>query len=551
MNQSTVLACTPWSLGEDRDGIALMLQLGNDRFLLDCGPNPVLTSLTPPNDGTTLDPALRQQFWELKGLICSHAHPEQIQAIPSLLHHCPHLPLYSSRPTADLLPTLLDHPPNLNLKPLPWRSPHAITPHVTLELWPAGHLLGASLCLLSYSPQGSQSTQTRPYTVLYTGDCSLAHSRLSEGLPLQDLRGLRPDVLIVDAYGGTARSGRRRLQELELLKGLEEALAQGRSVVLPLPPLGRAQEILALLKTHHPFQAQPLTLWVDPWIAAGCDAYGRYLEELPTPIQNLTRHQPIFWEQDRSPLVRPLPGDPLNWPPDHQPSIFLVAEDQAWVSWLGRLRNPVVLKGIDPGMAGTIAPDPIPQSTYIWWDHCDGMATCQLIHNLRPQHVLFVRGQRQGWADLAALEELNSRYHLHLPKVGKTTEFPVGDQFFQPPTPETLYEAEIHEQDLSAQLQIPPQLLQDPRWYRLVDTGIVHLRWQGDELVIRGLSGRELVNRDSQQRDYSPPAEAQLEVTVRNCSTCRHYRGQRCWNEASPLQGYRVTPEGYCPSHSL
>jgi HEAT repeat protein len=38
------------------------------------------------------------------------------------------------------------------------------------------------------------------------------------------------------------------------------------------------------------------------------------------------------------------------------------------------------------------------------------------------------------------------------------------------------------------------------------------------------------------------------EVTaIACCANCLHYRYQRCWNTLSPLAGFRVTPEGYCP----
>jgi hypothetical protein len=36
-------------------------------------------------------------------------------------------------------------------------------------------------------------------------------------------------------------------------------------------------------------------------------------------------------------------------------------------------------------------------------------------------------------------------------------------------------------------------------------------------------------------------------VALDCCGNCQHYRGQRCWNQASPLFGFKVAPEGYCP----
>jgi Cft2 family RNA processing exonuclease len=56
--------------------------------------------------------------------------------------------------------------------------------------------------------------------------------------------------------------------------------------------------------------------------------------------------------------------------------------------------------------------------TYLLAEHSDGIGTTQLIHNIRPKHVIFIHGSPTYLADLAGLEELQNRYHLHLPSVG-------------------------------------------------------------------------------------------------------------------------------------
>ena len=63
--------------------------------------------------------------------------------------------------------------------------------------------------------------------------------------------------------------------------------------------------------------------------------------------------------------------------------------------------------------------------------------------------------------------------------------------------------------------------------------------WQGEELVLRGLSQRELLNQSSARF---------ISADLNCCGTCRFQRGQRCGNPASPLFGFKVTPEGYCPA---
>ena len=551
------LACTPYGFGAQNQGVCLLLQLGTYRFLLDCGLDWEQEQVT---DAVTIA--------NLHGVICSHAHLPQVQGLPQFIQRFPHIPIYTSEITARLLP-LMWSGQNYNfasIHPLPWRSPLQVRSDLTLEFWPAGHLPGAALMLFSYTPA---SGEPRPYTVLYTGDCALAHSRFTEGLPLAEMRGVRPDVLVMDGFAGTARYGRRRQQELLFLKALEQTLGSGRSLLFPVSLWGQGQEILLLIKNHVPLADQHLTIWIDPEFALGCEGYTQILSELPTPIQNLARHQSLFWENDRFPQVKRLADKLETLSIEPQPCVIFVRNDRDWTHYLPHLRGWdlwILLdrEGESPPLADIWPTEAIVTlsqvqtdlqrgkgrvKTYALQEHCDGIATTQLIHNIRPQHIYFVGGNSDRLAELAALDELSSRYHLHLPAVGKTTEFPVGDHFFQPPTPDTTYETDLQEDASGAWLPFPSDLLQDPRWQRLADTGVVNLRWQGDELVLRGFSGRELVNRDLSQRDrfVTPDANGVTE----NCGTCRFYRGQKCWNPTSPLQGFKVSPEGYCPQYAL
>ena len=63
-----------------------------------------------------------------------------------------------------------------------------------------------------------------------------------------------------------------------------------------------------------------------------------------------------------------------------------------------------------------------------------------MIHNLRPQHVVFVHGSAAYLADLTSLEELQNRYHVHSPEIQTLVQLPIGDTFLQPAAPDTNYE---------------------------------------------------------------------------------------------------------------
>lgn len=114
-----------------------------------------------------------------------------------------------------------------------------------------------------------------------------------EGLPLEELRGLQPNVLIVEGSYGTARHPHRRHQENHLAERIDRAIAQQQSILLPTS-LGLGQELLLLLRSHHYFTGRDIDIWVDGAVANGCDAYLEILPHLPTSVQNFARHQPLF-----------------------------------------------------------------------------------------------------------------------------------------------------------------------------------------------------------------------------------------------------------------
>ncbi|MEO0409603.1 MAG: MBL fold metallo-hydrolase, partial [Cyanobacteria bacterium P01_A01_bin.135] len=173
--------------------------------------------------------------------------------------------------------------------------------------------------------------------------------------------------------------------------------------------------------------------------------------------------------------------------------------------------------------------------TYLLNSHCDGAGTLQAIHNIRPQHVVFVHGSPSYLTDLTSVEDLQNRYHLHLPSADTLVELPVSDTFIQPELPDTHHGGELTELKTAVLITLDQTIASEPRWRQFADTGIIEARWQGNELVLRGVEQREILNNTSSAS------------MVDCCDSCQYYRGQRCWNEESALFGFHVTPEGYCP----
>ncbi|MUL37224.1 MBL fold metallo-hydrolase [Gloeocapsopsis dulcis] len=532
---SSELECFPYSVHHADEGVCLLVRMGPYRILLDCG----------IEDISILKKGKRSLPADL--VLCSHAHPDHAQGLFALHQAFPSLPIYASEATTQLLPLnwLGTNQIPQFCQALPWRSPVEFQDGLSAELFPAGHLPGAAAILLTYT------TPQRTYSLLYTGDFFLSNSRLVEGMPLDELRRLKPDVLIIEGSYGTARHPHRRTQENQLAERINRAITQGHCVLMPTPTLGIGQEILMLLRSHHSFTGRDLDIWVDGMVAAGCDAYLKMLPQLPAPVQNFARHQPLFWDERVRPRMRKITHQQR---PDigKLPCIIITDESADLERYCQPQTGPWLI--LLPEKPGRLLPHPqslpelVPQpsplvpptivETYLLAQHSDGPGITQLIHNLRPQHVIFVHGSPAYLADLTGLDELQNRYHLHSPANGTIVDLPVGDTFIQPAAPETNYEGELNELGTVITITLPEAIIADPRWRVFADTGLVEARWQGEELVIRGLSQRELLNQTSDRLIAS-------EVSC--CATCKFQRGQRCLNQASPLFGFKVTPEGYCP----
>jgi Cft2 family RNA processing exonuclease len=527
----SLLSCLPFGVGHGQEGLCLRLKIGPYRILLDCGLadiQPLTTEKKPPADL----------------VFCSHAHGDHARGLLALQKAYPQLPIYASEVTVQLLPL------NWSAGEIsqfcqgwPWRSPIELFDDLSAEIFPAGHLPGAAVVLFTYK------TPQRSYKVVYTGDFSLSNFQLVEGLSIDLLRGLAPDVLIIEGSYGTQRHPHRRQQEKHLMNRIDEAISAGQNILLPVPVLGLGQEILKLLRSHHQFTGRDIDIWVGGKIATACDIYLDLLPRFPVSVQNFAKHQPLFWDDRICPRLRRLTDEDLPLTRE-VPAIVLTDRLDYLPRYLEGGRSWLLL--IPEHFQDGLSADStrwkafkrskfLSIETYLLAEHSDSRNTTQLIHNLRPQHIIFVHGSPIYLADLTSLEELQNRYQLHSPAVGTLVELPIGDRFIQPTPPApTQYEGELNESDSAITITFPDTITRDPRWSHFADTGLVEARWQGEELLLRGVSQRELL-RESPSRSAKGIKEGDC------CRVCLHYKGQRCWNPASPLYGFKVVSEGYCP----
>ncbi|MGD1911235.1 MAG: MBL fold metallo-hydrolase [Rivularia sp. (in: cyanobacteria)] len=527
------LECLPYGVHQEGEGMCLLVRMGPYRIILDCG----LADISPLTNGLKKPTPPDSTSLPADMVLVTHAHPDHARGLLALHKAFPLIPIYASVVTCKLLPlNWLDKKSNETdslFQALELRTTIELKKNLTVEFFPCGHLPGAVAILLTYT------TNDRSYKLLYTGDFFLSNSRLVEGFRLEELRGIDLDVLIIEGSYGTARHPHRRNQENQLAERINRAIAEGTSVLMPTPLLGLGQELLMLLRSHHHFTGRDIDIWVDGNIAAGCDAYLELLPHLPPSVQNFARHQPLFWDERVRPRVRRL-EDSQRSQIGNSPCIILTDYtidlkeycQRQIGSWLILEPEKTEIQTEHYSELGIV-------ESYLLAQHSDGPGTTQLIHNLRPKHVVFVHGTPAYLADLTGLEELQNRYHVHSPQVNTLVQLPIGDTFLQPAAPDTKYEGELTQLETAVLITLSDNITNDPRWQQFGDTGLVEARWQGEELVLRGLSPRELLLNNGDRNIWS---------SLDCCGTCKHQRGQRCWNPASPLYNFKVTLEGYCPA---
>lgn len=506
------LECIPLGIGQNGEGVCLDLRLGQYHFLLDCG----------LKDLSALEALSKHRTWS--GVFCSHAHADHCRGILKLQTLISDLRIFTTEVTAHLLPFTISIP----ISPLKFEEIIEIEPNLFIKLLPAGHLPGAASIWLTY-------VGDREYNVLYTGDFFSSNSRLVQGLRMEQFRGSSLDVLIIEGSFGTIKHPHRRTQEHNFIQQIEKAIASGYSVLFPVPKVGIGQEILTLLRSHHAFTGKDLDIWIDAGIGEGCDLYMELLSHLPLSVQNFSRHQSLFWDDRISPRIQPIEliDDSLS------PCIILVDIDTDWIHHpnLGMHAYQIFLPDRAIELKKELIARNYPFVTYLLAEHCDVAGTTQLIHNLKPQHVVFMHGDSNYLADLASLEELSSKYHIHCPAIGIPLDLPLGDSFdsLQGSSSHQLlpYAGDLAELNSAIMLTLPIEVTNDSRWFNFSDTGLIEAKWQGEDLLIRGITQRELLNTQSGESDMA-------------CQSCRFYINQRCLNRSSPLSGLKVSSDGYC-----
>ena len=281
---------------------AFLVQTRESSVLLDCGINP---GSSRPFEAF---PRLDNPVFELDSLdavVISHAHLDHCGLVPFLYKYGYDGPVYCSAPTSNLMTLLqLDYldvaskqgivaPYDqkdvrecvLHTIPLRYGVVTDIAPDIRLTLHNAGHILGSSLSHLHIG-EGL-------HNIVYTGDYKYSRTMLLEAAETEFPRA--ETVITESTYGGVDDIMPSRVEAEERLTAIiNETLERKGKVLIPVPAVGRAQEIMLILDGYmRRGLMKEAPVFIEGMISEATAIHTAYPEYLGREVRHSILHEGI------------------------------------------------------------------------------------------------------------------------------------------------------------------------------------------------------------------------------------------------------------------
>ena len=241
---------------------------------------------------------------ELDAVIVTHAHLDHSGLVPFLYKHGYRGPVYMTEPTLPLSVLLQEDLVNILQKsgfsipynekdintmirhtiPLRYNQVTDVAPDIKLTFFNAGHILGSSLVHLHIT-EGY-------YNILITGDFKFGRTRL---LNPAKYNFTRVETLIMESTYGGRHDILPNRKEVETLFSIliKKALDRGGKVLIPVPGVGRAQEILTVLyslfksKAGNNITIPDVPVYIDGMIDEANKIHAIYLDYLKSDLREI------------------------------------------------------------------------------------------------------------------------------------------------------------------------------------------------------------------------------------------------------------------------
>ncbi len=215
-------------------------------------------------------------------LVLSHAHLDHSGSAP-LLYRNASLPTLLTEPTKTLTSILLEDSEKVAIKrkqapvfsekilkkyeqravPIAYGEEYEFYNGDSFVFHDAGHILGSALTLF----------RSKNKSVLYTGDFKLAETRMHRGA---DLPSESVDALVMEStYAAREMEPRTQLED-RFCASVRETLENGGPALIAAFAVGRAQELLQVLRSHGLYQ------------------YSVYLDGMAARVSSLSEEYPEF-----------------------------------------------------------------------------------------------------------------------------------------------------------------------------------------------------------------------------------------------------------------
>ncbi len=281
---------------------AFLVQTKESRVLVDCGINP--GSSNPVN----AFPRLSVDSFDLElldAVIISHAHLDHCGFLPFLYKYGYDGPVYCSEPTSSLMTLLqLDYldvaqaqgfaapydqkdvrETVLHTIPIKESTVTDISPDLHLTIHNAGHILGSMVVHLHVG-EGL-------HNIVYSGDFKYGRTMLLEpaiaSFP-------RVETLILESTYGASDDMMPSRGEAEnrLVSIANASLEKGGKVLIPVPAVGRAQEIMLILDGYMKQKLlKEVPVFIEGMVNEATAIHTAYPEYLAREVRDLIFHQGV------------------------------------------------------------------------------------------------------------------------------------------------------------------------------------------------------------------------------------------------------------------
>jgi KH/beta-lactamase-domain protein len=281
---------------------AILLQTRESNVLLDCGMHPGAAN---PLDAFPRLDAPQFNLDALDAVVISHAHLDHCAILPFLFKYGYDGPVYCSAPTSSLMTLLqLDYLDVSNKQgqmapydqrdvretvlhtiPLRFGVVTDIAPDIRLTLHNAGHILGSSISHLHIG-EGL-------HNVVYTSDYKFAKTMLLEPAATQFPRV--ETIITESTYGAPQDIMPSRIEAEERLASIvNQTFEKGGKVLIPIPAVGRAQEIMLILDGYMRRGAiKEAPVFLEGMISEATAITTAYPEYLEREVRNSILHEGV------------------------------------------------------------------------------------------------------------------------------------------------------------------------------------------------------------------------------------------------------------------